>query len=186
MIGALRGTVAEHLDRALLLDVHDVFYRVAVTPATLRQCTVDAMVTLFTHLHQREEAPELYGFVSEEERSLFALLISVSGVGPRGAMSILALAPVRELEQHIATGDAALLTKVSGIGKKTAERLVVELKEKLSDRLGGPAGESPSEVFDALQRLGYSAREAREAIRHIDRSGSVSDQVRAALKVMGK
>lgn len=186
MIGALRGTVAAQEDRSLLVDVHGVFYRVTVTPATARACPSGKEATLYTHVHQRDEAPELFGFLTEAEQRFFSDLISVTGVGPKGALSIMTLAPVSELKQHIAQGDAALLTKVSGIGKKTAERLVLELKGKFEAGEPSGDGESATEVFEAMARLGYSAGEIRSALRSIDRSGSVEEQVRAALGAMRK
>ncbi len=186
MIAALKGTVVEHFEKSVLLDVNGVVYEVFVTPATQRSLPIGQAATLFTHYHQRDEAPVLHGFLTVQERSFFQLLLTVSGVGPKGAIGIMSLTTVDELERTIATGDASLLTKVSGIGKKTAERLVVELKEKIGQGGDRSLGEQGTAVFDALVRLGYTAREARQAVQQLDRRGSVEEQVRDSLKVLGK
>lgn len=186
MIAGLRGTVHHHLARSLVLDVHDIFYEVFVTPAVLAQCLPGQSVELFTHQQVREDSIELYGFIDLSERALFRLLLTVSGVGPKGALGILGLNTVAELERTIAQGDVSVLTKVGGIGRKTAERIIVELKEKMGESGVGPIGPEAGGVFDALQRLGYSAREIRTIIRTLDRSGSVEEQVRQALTHLGK
>lgn len=186
MIGALRGTVHERLDKAVLLDVGGVIYEVFVTPATRQALDDGQTVTLYTTLYQREEGPALYGFLNFRERTFFRLLLTVSGVGPKSALGIMGLSSVEELERSIASGDIQLLTRVSGIGKKTAERLVVELKEKIAAGESAPVGEHAETVHDALTRLGYTSREAREIVKRLDRQAPVEEQVRQALRVLGK
>lgn len=186
MIAGLRGTIHHLLTRSVLVDVHDVFYEVFVTAAALAKCQAGMTVQLYTVQYQREDGSELYGFLDMRERAFFQLLLTVSGVGPKGALGILGMNNVDELERTIAQGDVAVLTRVSGIGKKTAERIVVELKEKMGEAGIGPPGDGGGAVFEALQRLGYSAREIRTVIRIVDRRGSVGEQVRQALGHLGK
>lgn len=186
MIAALTGTVRERWARSLLLDVHGVGYEVAVTSATLDALIPGTETSLYISFHQRDQGPTLYGFRTREEREFFELLQTVSGVGPKAALGILGVGPVADLQRNIASGDVTLLTRVSGVGKKTAERLVVELKEKLESGAVGPVSTDAGHVIDALVRLGYSAREAREALQGVDRSLPVEAQVRAALGSLGQ
>lgn len=186
MIAGLHGTIHQRLARSLIVDVHDVFYEVFVAATTLARCQAGITVRLYTYQHQREDGSELYGFLDLRECAFFQLLLTVSGVGPKGALGIMGLNNVDELERTIAQGDASVLTKVSGIGKKTAERIIVELKEKMGESGLGPLGDASGAVFDALQRLGYSTREIRSVVRTLDRQGSVEEQVRQALGHLGK
>lgn len=190
MIGALTGTVREVEADGVLLDVGGVGYRLAVLPALLAEAKIGTTTTFVTHLHVRENDLALYGFTEKAELALFRMLLAVPGVGPKSAMAILSIAPVEVLVRAIASGEAALLTKVSGVGRKTAERIVVELKSRLEREhpsLLGQGGTPHADVIEALVALGYSLSQAREAVRNLSKdTQSVEDGVKAALQALGQ
>ncbi|MEK7619335.1 MAG: Holliday junction branch migration protein RuvA [Patescibacteria group bacterium] len=190
MIAFLTGTVAERGGASIVLEVHDVGYRLSVPESTLRTCAVGERLTLHVHYHQRDEAPELYGFQTKEELSLFSKLISVSGVGPKTALAALSVASPDGIAGAIARGDAGLLRTVSGIGSKTAERIVVELRDALAREMVAHAnGREGSDVdlIEALVGLGYSPLDAQRALRSIPpECTDVSDRLKAALKGLGR
>ena len=165
---------------------------VALNAAFLGEALIGSEVEMYTHQHVREDAVELYGFKNLEDLELFELLISISGVGPKTGLGVFAIATASDIKEAIARGDSGLLTKVSGIGKKTAERIVLELRDKVSqlafyDKLSGAKTLPSSDEIDALMALGYSLQQAREALSQIDQSLTDSSQkIRAALKLMGK
>jgi holliday junction DNA helicase RuvA len=192
MISFIAGTIKLKSEKTITLEVHGLGYEVFTPLPLLEKSKIGAPLELYTHLHVREDAMELYGFASVAELDFFKLLISVSGVGPKSAVGILSLASVNDLRKAISHGDASLLTKVSGIGKKIAERLIVELKSKVavlddsaeSAQLGNFGD---SQAIDGLVHLGYSAREAREALQAVDKNiTEVKDRVKEALKLLGK
>ena len=191
MIGRLSGRLLAKNPPQVLVDVNGVGYEVDVPMSTFYNLpAAGEPVVLHTHLVVREDAHLLYGFATQEERSAFRQLIRISGVGARTALSVLSGLSVAELSQSVATQDAARLVKVPGIGKKTAERLLLELKGKLADALPG-AGESagggtPSDILNALLALGYSEREAQAAIRTLPPGVAVAEGIRAALKALAK
>jgi Holliday junction DNA helicase RuvA len=192
MISSLSGIVKSKTEKSITLDVRGVGYEIFAPLGLLEKTKIGAPLTIYTHLHVREDAMELYGFGTAADLDFFKLLISVSGVGPKSAVAILSLAATADLKKAISHGDASLLTKVSGIGKKTAERLIVELKSKVDvldegthpgslDNLGD------NQAIDALVGLGYSIREAREALQQVSKETTViKDRIRAALKLLGK
>lgn len=190
MIGSLAGTVRAIDADGLLLETRGVGYRVAILPSLLAEARVGEQLSVLTHLHVRENELALYGFATTEELAFFRMLLAVPGVGPKSAMSILAIAPVEVLVRAISAGDASLLMKVSGVGRKTAERTVVELKARLERE--HPAlvarGATPhADVIEALVVLGYTAHEAREAARTLPKEiASVEDGVRTALQTIGQ
>lgn len=190
MIRALTGTVQEVESEGVVLDVHGVGYRVAVLPTLLVELAAGKSLSLFTHLHVRENDLALYGFATKEELSFFRMLLDVPGVGPKSAMSVLAIARVEVLVRGVVAGDASLLTKVSGVGRKTAERIVVELKTRLEREHPSLVGEGATphaEVVETLLALGYTVRQAREAVRNLPKeTRSVEEGVRAALGVLGQ
>ncbi len=191
MIAYISGTNKLKTDRTLVIDVGGVGYEIYCLPIVLEKAKIGSPLELYTYQHVREEAIELYGFVGLAERDFFRLLISVSGIGPKSALAVMSLASVPELKRAIVHDDASLLTKVSGIGTKTAERIVVELKDKLGDETveaGQLSGASfDHQAIDAMTTLGYSPKEAREALRQVDPTiESVQDRVKAALKHMGR
>lgn len=196
MIGRLHGTLLHKSAPTLLLDVNGVGYEVEAPMSTFYELpAVGEIVTLHTHLVVRDDAHLLYGFVREGQRRLFRSLIKVNGVGPRVALAILSGLPDQELLRCIATEDVARLTRVPGIGRKTAERLVVELRDSLAAEPGAAPGVSVvtdgsldpvGEAVQALQALGYKPNEALRAVRGIDAEGlSSEDIIRQALQAMG-
>jgi len=195
VIARLSGTVAEKGDGEAIVDVGGVGYRVHLSSATLAALPpVGERTTLRCHTHVREDALDLFGFASEEEEAVFHELMSVKNVGPRAAQNILSGIAARELAQAVAAGDVARLTKVPGVGKKTAERLVVELKDKLVAlaRAAGPArpraGAGPLEqLSQALVNLGYRAQQAEEAAAALKDSAdgkALDELLREALKLL--
>lgn len=190
MIGSLEGTVRSIESEVLLLDVHGVGYRIAVLPTLLAEVRTGQTLSLLTHLHVREDELALYGFAVREELLFFRMLLDVPGVGPKSAMSVLAVALVEVLMRAISSGDPGLLTKVSGIGRKTAERIVVELKARLEREyplLVGKGTTPHADAVEALVSLGYTASQAREAIRRLPKDvASVEGVVRAALQALGQ
>ncbi len=189
MISRISGIAVSKTLRSVVIDTGGVGYKVFVTPDTLAQISLDAPFSLWTHLAVREDALDLYGFPTEGEVSFFEMLIGVSGVGPRTALGIMGVASVETLRTAIASGDTAYLTKVSGVGKKSAEKIALELRDKLGayQTEGAEAGlRQDSEALDALMALGYSAKEARDALKEIppDTKGS-AERVREALRTLG-
>ena len=186
MIGRLTGILVEKNPPQLLLDVQGVGYEVDVPMSTFYNLPATGQrVVLFTHLVVREDAHTLYGFATLEERTAFRQLIRISGIGARTALSVLSGLSVADLAQSIALQDAVRLTRIPGIGKKTAERLLLELKGKLAD-VSAPAQERSSDVVNALLALGYSEKEAHAAIKGLTPGVPVAEGIRAALKALAK
>jgi len=187
MIARLSGSVAFSGEHYAVLDVAGVGYKVCATPATLGLLKEGGKATLHIYTAVRENAIDLYGFLDENERRVFELLLTVSGIGPKSALAVVSLATVEQLVSAIAAGKSAYLTNISGIGKKTAEKIVLELKEKIL-KLGMAhviTGEDEG-AFEALRTLGYSAKEARDALMHIPESAvGESARLREALKALG-
>lgn len=193
MIGSLRGQVLERdLDGAVLLEVGGVGYHVTVSPRTLAELEPTTTVFLHVHHHIREDAQTLYGFATRDERVTFQTLIGTHGVGPALAMAILATHPPTALIDIVADGDVAALTLVPGVGKKTAERLLVELKSRLSVPVldgvgagGGGGGSIVGDVREALTGLGYQPEEIRDALREVPGDGDAATMLRDALTLLG-
>ena len=187
MIGRLQGKLAAKNPPQVVLDVAGVGYELDVPMSTFYHLPANGEpVTLYTHLVVREDAHTLYGFASLEERAAFRQLIRISGVGARTALSVLSGLSVNELAQSVAMQDAARLTRVPGIGKKTAERLLLELKGKLSEVNISRSQEPASDVLHALLALGYSEKEAQLAVRNLAPGLPVAEGIRTALKVLAK
>ncbi len=192
MIGRIHGTLITISAPKLLIDCHGVGYEVDVPMSTLYQLpAIGQVITLLTHFHVREDQQQLFGFATEAERNAFRSLIKISGVGARTALAVLSGMSVSELIQAIASQDPGALVRVPGIGKKTAERLLLELKGKLAPDLGisqnAPGKpDTTSEVIQALVSLGYSDKEAHLAVRQIPADTSVSDGIKIALKALSK
>ena len=186
MIARLRGAVLERDAKSVIVDAGGVGYRVAVLPRLAEKIKTGETVDLRIHHHVSAEAQNLYGFTEREDLRYFELLLTVPSVGPRTAMGVLEAAPPRVLEQAVAEDDTAVLTKVSGVGRKTAERILVELKGKIAPLAGGAAGVASSvqqEAVDALISLGFTARQARAAVQKLPREvATVEEAVRAALQ----
>ncbi|MGH8669670.1 MAG: Holliday junction branch migration protein RuvA [Burkholderiales bacterium] len=189
MIGRLTGKLAGKQPPQVLVDVAGVAYEVDVPMSTFYSlpATGEAL-TLFTHLIVREDAHTLYGFATLEERAAFRQLIRISGVGARTALAVLSGLSVADLAQAVALQEAGRLTKIPGIGKKTAERLLLELKGKLAEVHAGVGvgGEKPSDVLHALLALGYSEKEALGAVKGLAPGIAVAEGIRAALKALAK
>lgn len=183
MIGYLRGKVIEHDLKSVILDVSGVGYKIYTNTAFLDSKTSE-ILEFWTYLAVRENALDLYGFVTKEELGFFELLITVSGIGPKSAMGILSVATVGNLRSAISSGDTSHLTKVSGVGKKNAEKIVVELKDKLTGFEGGGTVSGDVDVIEALKSLGYGEREAREALKKVGESKDTSDKIKKALKLL--
>ena len=191
MIGRIEGRLLEKNPPGILVDANGVGYEIDVPMSTFYQLpAVSERVTLLTHMAVREDAHQLYGFATASERAAFRELIKISGVGARTALSVLSGLSVTELAQTITLQESGRLTRVPGIGKKTAERLLLELKGKLGADLGTAKGSAASEpaadVIRALLALGYNEREAHAAVRGLPGDASVSDGIRFALKSLAK
>jgi Holliday junction DNA helicase RuvA len=182
MISRLRGAPVARTGEKLVLEVGGVGYALAVTPTASSLAERGGEVTLETYLHVREDALQLYGFAEPAERELFEHLLAVSGVGPKVALAIVSGSPPADLRRAIALEDTARFEAIPGIGKKTAQRVVLELKEKL----GSVAAASPEKghigARDALVELGYSVVEAEQALARVDPDLPVEEQVRRALR----
>ncbi|MEZ4103030.1 MAG: Holliday junction branch migration protein RuvA [Candidatus Paceibacterota bacterium] len=190
MIAHIKGKILEKNNKFLVIEANNIGYLVFASNDTLSIApSIGGEISLWTYLAVRENALDLYGFQTLDEKNFFELLISVSGIGPKNAISILSIAPMETLKKAIATGDMSYMTKVSGIGKKTAEKIVVELRDKLAslghkDEDGALAGEA--DVMMALMSLGYSQHESRVAVKEIESSLSTNEKIKQALKILGK
>jgi Holliday junction DNA helicase RuvA len=186
MIAQLRGRPVARTADGLVVDVGGVGYLVAATPAAARKADGASEVTLLTYLNVREDALQLFGFADAAERELFVRLLAVNGVGPKVALAVVSGSPAAELRRAIVTGDAARFQAIPGIGKKTAERIVLELKEKLADEpvpISTAAGTPPHAVArEALVELGYSPAEAEQALAATDPDAPPEERVRQALR----
>ena len=193
MIGRLSGLLLEKNPPQILLDVGGVGYEVNVPMSTFYNMPrIGEKVALFTQLIVREDAHLLYGFGTESERATFKQLLKVSGVGPKVGLAVLSGMSVNDLAEAVATQESGRLTRVPGIGKKTAERLLLELKDKLTVdvriTVGGDAikPSSAADILNALLSLGYNEKEALYAIKQLSKDVSVSDGIRQALKLLSK
>jgi Holliday junction DNA helicase RuvA len=190
VIGRLSGQLAEKNPPQILIDCHGVGYEVDVPMSTFYQLPgLGEPVSLLTHFVVREDAQILYGFASAAERDAFRQLVRISGVGPRTALAVLSGMSVAELAQAVTAQQAARLVKVPGIGKKTAERLLLELKGKLGADIGPAAtavGEAQSDILQALLALGYNDREAAAALKSLPADVGVTDGIKLALKALAK
>lgn len=194
MITYLKGKVKYKNNNYIVIDVHDVGYRVFVISQLLEEIEENKDVELYTSQHIGEDKVELYGFKQVSELEFFEQLIQISGIGPKSALGILSQASVDDIKRAIIHGDSSLLTKVSGIGRKTAERIILELKNKIDvsekeekEYLKEGGIKEEAEALDGLVSLGYSLKEARAALKQIpEKAVSVEEKVKEALKLLGK
>ena len=190
MIGRISGKLVSKHPPQIVVDVHGIGYELDVPMSTLYQLpATGADVTLLTHLIVREDAHQLYGFFSEGERTLFRRLLKISGVGARTALAVLSGMSVADVKQAVSQQDSGRLTRIPGIGKKTAERLLLELKDKLDIAVvavPAEAAAASSDVIDALLALGYNDKEAQFAVKHLESTVTVTEGIRQALKVLSK
>jgi len=192
MISQLYGKIISNQNGEItLMTSGGVGYRILVSPSAAKLAVVDSEIKLDTYLVVREDALDLFGFGSLAEKELFKQFLSVSGVGPKTAVHLLELGGVEEITLAIGRGDVEFLTKVSGIGKKTAERIVVDLKNKVKNQLAmsneqlACSSDAQTDVIDALVTLGYSVLQAREAVQKLDAKGKTSEVLlREALRMM--
>lgn len=191
MIAQLAGPIVYKAERYIIVDVNNIGYKLFVSAETAKALPAanTGPVRFWTYHAIREDAQDLFGFLDKIELDFFELLLSVSGIGPKSALAILSLAPPPTLEKAIVAGDSSYLTKVSGIGRKSAEKIIVELRDKIGS-IAADSGQSlqgEAEAIEALQALGYGLREAREALRQIPAAATdTGEKVKAALKFLGK
>jgi len=188
MIGSIEGQVTHKGMGYVVVKTAGVGYRVALPMSLLLATKVGVDTSFLVHTHVREDQLALYGFSSIEEMEFFELLITVSGVGPKSALGIMSLAEVGMIKSAIISEDPSVFTKVSGIGRKTAERVILELKGKLKEAAdAAPVAKEQSDVMDALVALGYKEQEARDAVKSIPaETKSLQDKIKLALKYLGK
>ena len=187
MISSLEGVIKRKDLNAIVVDVGGVGYRVAVTTETALEAKVGSPISIWTHLVVRETALELFGFLDKETLEIFELLITISGIGPKSALGILNIVSPATLRQAVASEDTTYLTRVSGIGKKNAEKIVLELKNKLKVTKDDQSVDMQSEgdALEALVSLGYSERDARDALKKVPKDiEGASERVKAALKLL--
>ena len=191
MIARIEGIIVHIADKFLIVDVSGVGYKLYATVESLTAHKLGDHVSFWVHTAVRENSIDLYGFKSINEMSFFELLLDVSGIGPRSALGILAIAPIDTLKRAIATGDTGYLNKVSGIGKKTAEKIIIELRDKLADYKDDESTPSAlrdeSDILEALKSLGYSQNEARDALKQVPATTlGTNARIKEALQVLGK
>ena len=190
MISLLDGIIELKTEKFVVINVHGIGYRVFLGIDSLQRIPEKGgSVKIWIHHHVREDSQELYGFRHYAELELFEMLIGISGIGPKGALGIMAIAPVDTLKKAIAAADTSYLTRVSGIGKKIAEKVILELKDKMAGKgvtVEAPELKDEADAIDALVALGYSQREARDALTGVSAKGvSLERRVGEALKQLG-
>ena len=184
MIGFIEGAVKAVIRNTVIIENGGIGYRIRPPAATLSVAKEGAHLLLWTHLAVRENANDLFGFETREELLWFELLLTVSGIGPRSALAILSSVDIRTLESAIISNDASILARAFGVGKKTADKIVLELKEKVAPSEGETIGGNDGEVVDALIGLGYSTKEARDAARAIPKGvEGEENRIREALRL---
>ncbi len=189
MIAQLEGKISGSRGNSVILSVGGVGYQVFVSAYTLGKVVGMEQALLHIHTHVREDQLALYGFLNEDELAMFELLISISGIGPKVALSILSIADVKTIRTAIVNKDPSILTRVSGVGKKTAERVIVELQNKVESADIGDQADmlAGQDALEALTSLGYSVTQAREALKSVPADiADVGARIRQALKNLGK
>lgn len=187
MIAKVEGIVWDINPKFLTVGVGGIGFKIYATSETKEVSQKGADISLFTHLAVREDALDLYGFLTEEELNFFEMLISISGIGPKTALNVLNVSSVLALKRAIGANDISHLTKVSGIGKKVAEKIVLELKDKVSADTSDISLRDEVDAIEALKSLGYSQKDAREALKQVEKSFTkTGDRIKEALKILGK
>lgn len=189
MIGYIEGVIQLKTEKFVILKAGEVGYKIFCTSSTLEQIKSEGgKAQFYTHLYIRENLMDLYGFLTYEEIEFFELLISVSGIGPKAALSVMMLAPVKTLKEAISSGQKSLLTKVAGVGAKTAERVILELGGKITADVSDVKKLSlDSDAIDALVGLGYTKSQARKALEQVPQEvEGVENRVKESLKILGK
>ena len=186
MIGSIKGKIILKKEKFLIVETGGVGYKISISPDVLSKTKkLEEEIFLFIHTHVREDCLDLYGFLSLEELEFFEMLISVSGIGPKGALQILGIASIETLRKAIGTGDTSYLTKISGIGKKTAEKIVIELRDKMGEQEKGSSMQEELDAMEALKSLGYGQNEIREALKKVSPNLNTNEKIREALKILG-
>jgi len=190
MIGSIRGKIILKTEKSIIVEVSGIGYKINISLDTLSKIQKQkGEVFFFIHTHVREDVLDLYGFLEHQELKFFEMLINVSGIGPKGALAILGITSLDTLRRAISTGDTSYLTKVSGIGKKTAEKIVIELRDKLKNSSGeekdNTSLQGELDALEALKSLGYSQNEAREALKKTSPDSNTNAKIREALKILG-
>ncbi|MBU0647202.1 Holliday junction branch migration protein RuvA [Patescibacteria group bacterium] len=192
MIAFLSGKIKNKSNGYIILEVNNIGYKVFISQIFFADLDINQAVDLYTHQYIREDALDLYGLRSLDELEFFELLISISGIGPKSALGVLSIAGINDIKESIVAGDPTLLTKVSGIGRKIAERVVLELREKIRktnfvEEKTGSISSSSGDEIDALLALGYSIIQARQALQAIDPKIKESgERIRQALRNLGR
>lgn len=188
MIGSIKGKITHKSGNYIILETGGLGYKVFLPQVILMSLKLNQEVSLVVHTYVREDQITLYGFQTLPELEFFELLLTVSGVGPKSALGIMSLASLEMIKSAIVSEDPSVFTKVSGIGRKTAERVIVELKEKLKDEKSSmPVAREHSDAMDALVSLGYSQAEARDALKNVPKDVSnLQVKVKMALKNLSK
>ncbi|KKP85659.1 Holliday junction DNA helicase RuvA [Candidatus Nomurabacteria bacterium RIFCSPHIGHO2_02_FULL_35_13] len=185
MIGSIKGKIILKTDKFIIIETIGVGYKINISPDTLSKLKkTNEEVLLWIHTHVREDILDLYGFLDRQELEFFEMLINISGIGPKGALSILGIASIETLKKAVGTGDTAYLTKISGIGRKTAEKIVIELRDKLEVSKSGTSLQGELDTLEALKSLGYSQNEAREALKKVSPGVDTNTKIREALKIL--
>jgi len=189
MIHSLKGTLLEKKENFFVIGIGGIAFQVKSSFNVLKSLPqIGQIVNVFTYLHVREDALELYGFLDEKELSFFELLIGISGIGPKSALGVLGVERVEKLKAAISEGRAELLTKASGVGKKTADRIILELRNKLSQEGSGEIVgimQSDHDIIEALSNLGYTKSQAKEALSKVDsKINKMENRIKEALKIL--
>lgn len=197
MIGSIKGKIILTTEKYIIVETGGIGYKVSVStdtvskigkndPASAQGYGMAKEIFLFIHTHVREDAFDLYGFLTQEELEFFEMLINVSGIGPKGALAILGISSIETLRKAISTGDTSYLTKISGIGRKTAEKIVIELRDKVGKESEGASLQGELDALEALKSLGYSQNEAREALKKVNPDLDINKKIKEALRILGK
>jgi len=186
MIARIKGTIVNSTDKYLIIETHGLGYRVFVTAETLLKHVNSAEVSLWTTHIVREDSQELFGFETVADQELFELLLNVSGIGPKSALGVMNVATLGTIARAVNSNDVSYLTKISGIGKKTAEKIILELRDKLPDMVANEFDSSTHDVLDALIALGYTESSARDVIHTIDGTQDTQTKIREALRMLNK
>lgn len=185
MIASLKGKVSLIKDKFIILETNNIGYKVFLNEDSKNSLKEEAEYFFYIYSHIREDSFDLYGFLDYNELEFFEMLITVSGIGPKGALGILNVANSELLKQAIKKEDLAYLNKISGIGRKTAEKIILELKDKITITID-PNNQNDLDVLEALKALGYSSYEVRNILKEIDPSLDTNAKIREALKLLGK
>jgi len=188
MIARIKGQIVAKAEDFAIVEANNIGYKIYLSEDVLAKTKLKQNVSFWTYLVVRENLMDLYGFLDQKEKSFFGLLISISGIGPKSAMSILDLASIETLRKAVVLEDDSYLTRVSGIGKKTAQKILLELKDKLDITESDDSGtlKEETDVLEALKQLGYSLKEARDALKGVPNDIKGSDKkIKEALKILG-